>query len=487
MLATCSASGSPCTADPVQAAALWSAPLNLAAIGCTSTQTSCVGAGKYIEEFLGCYTNTCTNPDLYADASPSSYISASTAPMQLWNSDNEAIPLNQLTSTVGELHADCANYRFTVLPGNQHAESYSSLALTSTISFLTSELGSSPPTLGCSTNPPWTDAATAFDPDLGSSGEIVAFGGCCNTNGSLLNTTRVLTDGSWETINPSTKPPARIGASMAWDPALGEVVMFGGETVPSGYNQALDDTWAFNGTNWAQLTTKGGPPADRSEAALAYDNNTDELVLYGGQTPLTDAGNSMSLGDTWTLASSGSTNTWTEVETSSSTVPALYGASMATDPVSGDPILFGGDVANTSCDVSCLDLQNATYEWTGVSGGWTVDDSTDVPPVREFASMAAVGGSSPGLVLFGGLNGTTVTVNGQSTNDDSLESDTWTWQDGQWSNPTPGKSPPAVYGANIAASPVSGDLASLSGGFTGGDTLVQTTYGWTGSTWVTNP
>jgi hypothetical protein len=473
MLATCDAAGSPCTTSPVQAAATWSGPVNLASLGCTASQ-GCIGAGVDIEGFLGCYINTCKST--YTDASPSSYVTSSTAPMMMWNSDNEAIPLSQLTGMIGELNSPCDNgYRFTVLPGNQHAESYSNLALPDTISFFQSELVTSPPKLGCSTKPPWTDAATAFDPDVGTSGEIVAFGGCCNANGTLLDTTRVDTDGSWQTITPSTTPPARIGASMAWDPALGEVVMFGGETATGDYNTALNDLWAFNGTNWAKLTTTGGPPAVRSEAAMAYDTNTGQMVLYGGESPLTATANSMADPDTWTLTSSGGTNTWTEVLPTNGTVPALYGASMATDPGSGDPILFGGNVTSSTCNVSCFDLQNGTYEWTGT--GWAAFSGT-APSPREFASMTAVGSPSPDLVLFGGL-----AAPGGS---EALQSDTWTWADG-WFDAKPTNHPPASYDANIAASPLSGYQAILSGGFTGGDTLVTTTYGWTAAVWVKNP
>ena len=474
MLATCGAPGSPCTTSPVQAAATWSGPVNLASLGCTASQ-GCIGAGGDIDGFLGCYINTCRS--LYTDASPTSYVTSGTAPMLMWNSDNEIIPLSQLTGMIGKLSSSCGNgYRFTVLPGNQHAESYSNLALPGTISFLAGELVASPPTLGCGTSPPWTDAATAFDPDLGSSGEIVAFGGCCNANGTLLNSTRVLTSGSWQTVKPSTKPPARIGASMAWDPALGEVVMFGGETATGDYNTALSDLWAFNGTNWSKVATTGGPPAARSEAAMAYDTNNGQMVLYGGESPLTATKNSLSDPDTWTLTSSGGTSTWTEVLATNGVTPALYGASMATDPGSGDPILFGGDVATSSCAVSCFDLQNGSYEWTGA--GWTALPG-GAPSPREFASMTAVGGSSPGLVLFGGL-----TAPGGTP---TLQPDTWTWVNGTWSNPKPKNHPPARYDANMAESPVSPYQAIASAGFTGGNTLVTTTYGWTGTVWVKNP
>ncbi|HLG92667.1 MAG TPA: hypothetical protein VKY15_06770, partial [Acidimicrobiales bacterium] len=60
---------------------------------------------------------------------------------------------------------------------------------------------------------------------------------------------------TWAQQFPATSPPVRDGASMAYDPAIGKVVLFGGEN-PS----FLGDTWTYDGT-WAQQFPATSPPA----------------------------------------------------------------------------------------------------------------------------------------------------------------------------------------------------------------------------------
>ncbi len=76
---------------------------------------------------------------------------------------------------------------------------------------------------------------------------------------------------------------------MAYDPAAGQLVLFGGETT----NNYLNDTWTWNGTTWTQFNPANSPPI-RYGASMAYDNRTSQLVLFGGS-------NSVGwLKDTWT-------------------------------------------------------------------------------------------------------------------------------------------------------------------------------------------
>ncbi|HLG92666.1 MAG TPA: hypothetical protein VKY15_06765 [Acidimicrobiales bacterium] len=81
---------------------------------------------------------------------------------------------------------------------------------------------------------------------------------------------------------------------MAWDAALGEVVIFGGDNMGV---QDLGDTWTYNGTTWAQQSPANSPPA-RTVAAMDYDPAVGGLVLFGGF----GSGGSQDLGDTWTYA-----------------------------------------------------------------------------------------------------------------------------------------------------------------------------------------
>ncbi len=93
---------------------------------------------------------------------------------------------------------------------------------------------------------------------------------------------------NWTKLSPATSPTARFGATMAYDPATGDMVLFGGYN--AGY---LADTWTWNGTTWTKLSPATSPTA-RYGAAMAYDPATGNMVLFGG------AGKSGYLADTWT-------------------------------------------------------------------------------------------------------------------------------------------------------------------------------------------
>ncbi len=82
--------------------------------------------------------------------------------------------------------------------------------------------------------------------------------------------------------------PVRAFATIAYHPGLGPLVLFGGRTAKYSrdrYNSDLSDTWAWDGRDWLQLSPRGVPPAPRRAAAMAYDSKRARLVLFGGRTP----------------------------------------------------------------------------------------------------------------------------------------------------------------------------------------------------------
>jgi hypothetical protein len=91
---------------------------------------------------------------------------------------------------------------------------------------------------------------------------------------------------------------------MAFDPAIGEVIVFGGMNHygDSEYN----DTWAWNGSYWHQIDNAGnvacgnimggtactGSPSARDTISMALDPATNQIVMNGGGGQ----------NDTWTAA-----------------------------------------------------------------------------------------------------------------------------------------------------------------------------------------
>jgi hypothetical protein len=75
---------------------------------------------------------------------------------------------------------------------------------------------------------------------------------------------------AWTQQSPNVSPSARDAATMTYDAATGDTVLFGGETVLNGpdLNEYLNDTWVWNGATWAEQFPATSPSA-RAGASMA--------------------------------------------------------------------------------------------------------------------------------------------------------------------------------------------------------------------------
>jgi len=96
--------------------------------------------------------------------------------------------------------------------------------------------------------------------------------------------------GHWTLKSPQTSPPARAQGGMAYSPAAGAPVLFGGLDTTS-----FGDTWTWDGADWVQQSTTG-QPAVRSGQAMATGPNGDAVMFGGAAATL--------LGDTWSWTGS---------------------------------------------------------------------------------------------------------------------------------------------------------------------------------------
>ena len=252
--------------------------------------------------------------------------------------------------------------------------------------------------------PNWTKQAPATSPSarVGASmaydaatGNMILFGGKLPGNGQVYNGTWIWDGTTWTRQFPKISPPARFGASMAYDAATSTVVLFGGL---SSSGRAFGDTWTWNGTAWAKQALATSP-LTRGAASMAYDAATSTVVLFGG------FGRARYLGDTWTWDGT----TWTRRAPATSP-PAREGASMAYDAATSNVVLFGGDNAFTPV------VFNGTWIWDGTT--WTRQFPKTSPAAREAASMAYDAATS-NVVLFGGEPATGPAFG-----------DTWIWGSG---------------------------------------------------------
>ena len=132
------------------------------------------------------------------------------------------------------------------------------------------------------------------------------------------------------------KPSPRGYISMAYDSESRQVILFGGATGdefdPANYS---GETWAFDLTNqtWTEMKPLESPGPKGTTGSMVYDSESDRVILFGG----TRTRNSTSR-ETW--AYDYNTNTWTQMKARG---PAKHlGAVIAYDAESDRVILFGG-------------------------------------------------------------------------------------------------------------------------------------------------
>jgi len=191
-------------------------------------------------------------------------------------------------------------------------------------------------------------------------------------------------------------PPARYGHAMAYDSQSGRLVLFGGGSSSAGVLLLLNDTWAydFNTSTWTDMSPAIAPPA-RYGHAMAYDSESDRVILFGGWS----YGNAV-FNDTW--AYDFNTNTWNEVSPKSSPLARSLHV-MAYDSESDRVILFGG---YSSC---CLGITlGDTWAYDFNTNTWTAMNPAVAPGPRESSAMA-YDSRSDRVILFGGYGGSNET------------------------------------------------------------------------------
>jgi PKD domain len=264
-------------------------------------------------------------------------------------------------------------------------------------------------------------AAMTFDANS-SAQYVVMFGG--EGADGVLGDTWTYRGGVWSNVTPNpitvtNSPPARFGASMAYDAADGYVVLFGGATGPyaGSTSPLLNDTWAFKGGGWTELCSACGP-SPRVDASMAAVGPTGGVDLFGGLGGA--SGQYKPLGDTWSFIG----GAWTVLAPASSPSPR-FDAGLSLDPTSNDLVLFGGCAQTQPTSLpTCATVLNDT--WGFSSGSWTLlaQGSSSTPPGR-WATGFESGPVADGPLLFGGLSAS------------GLLSDTWEEKSGSWIDYTP--------------------------------------------------
>src|SRR5437667_94240 len=195
--------------------------------------------------------------------------------------------------------------------------------------------------------------AMAYDSE---SDRVILFGG--SGNGDVLNDTWAydFNMNTWTDMDPAVRPPPRYGHAMAYDLQSDRVILFSGYGLNGNY---FDDTWAydFNANKWTNKDPLPKPPM-RYCHATAYDAQSDRVILFGGDL----AGGLFN--DTW--AYDFNTNAWTDMAPGLSP-PATLCDAMAYDSESDRVILFGGYVSGVGVSNDTWAYNFNTNTWTDMN------------------------------------------------------------------------------------------------------------------------
>jgi hypothetical protein len=311
-------------------------------------------------------------------------------------------------------------------------------------------------------------------------------------------------------------PSNRAYTVMAWDPATQQVVLFGGGGF-AGLNGPLNisaETWTFTNGSWTELHPLQSPPPTFM-ASMAYDPNQGALILFGGlipgnvsiETTTVSNGTNVTVWHTaydWdrSVVPTGATWEWIDGDWVNVTGPngpsARSLASLATDPVDGGVVLFGGLRENASAAIteytfpgnnswawnfSSQALVTLGDTWTFTNGSWTnlTASLTASPPTLEDAGFAD-DPSAAAAVLFGGASGA-CSAGMWGICGWALENETWLYGRSGWSElGSSSGSPPAATGPALAYVSGPGALLLFGGATSSGE--YGETWEFAGEAWT---
>ncbi len=192
-------------------------------------------------------------------------------------------------------------------------------------------------------------------------------------------------------------PGARSGSAMAFDIVQGVMVLFGGDVHVGGGSlvPAPDNsTWSYDGTSWRQLTVTGTLPPARSKHTMAYDPELGRVLLFGG----TDGGAQL-----WSFEFTGpATGAWHRHADLPSAGRKDH--MMAYDGTRGRLVVVGGVKEGTSgvriVDKTVYPATREVWEWDHLS--WS--RGPDAPEFRQgpYRDQFAVGGPAVGALGWHG-------------------------------------------------------------------------------------
>ncbi|MCI4322472.1 MAG: hypothetical protein L3K03_00360 [Thermoplasmata archaeon] len=271
--------------------------------------------------------------------------------------------------------------------------------------------------------------------------------------------------GGSEASPPAPFVPARsMVATPPSSPSVAPIVERAGPTFPSAIACALAPVpgcpaltdraplvphpLASGPSSWLNLTPNPYPvsyPSARLGAEMTYDPGDSRTLLFGG------LGNDYEFAnDLWSFSAGNWTNLTAASPCSATSCPSPRAyAGFAYDLRNKEAVVFGG------LGIVAGHLAALGDTWVDARGAWTnVTATAGTPPSPRFDASMSYTSAEGYVVLFGG-----------STINSTFLSDTWTFENGRWSNITANETdePGARAGAAFGDSPTG--YALLFGGY----------------------
>jgi hypothetical protein len=201
-------------------------------------------------------------------------------------------------------------------------------------------------------------------------------------------------------------PPGRSSHSAVYDPNSQQMIIFGGQSITGA---DLNDVWlgqtaSNQDDSFTGEAPSGSVPEARHGHIATYDSAHNRMTIFGG-----GSGSATCLNDSWILSGANGqsgTPSWI-VLTPSGTAPAprIYAGGVY-DPNTNSMIVFGGNNCSAGYFNDVWVLSNANGE-SGASAWTQLTPSGTAPSVRESAS-AVYDSNNNILTIYGGdANGTT--------------------------------------------------------------------------------
>jgi hypothetical protein len=258
--------------------------------------------------------------------------------------------------------------------------------------------------------------------------------------------------GRWLQRFPINKPTGRSAQSMVFDSARSRVVMFGGRAEPVDRDALpvyLNDTWVWKDENWTKIESAENP-GPRHYSGMAYDNDRDVIVLYGGNEYAADGKSTQAGYETWEFDGS----QWHFINKDAVKVAKPL---LQYDPVHHEMLMIGLDQSG---------LQRVQYRYNPTSHEWVAYPSATVLPTCVNEGNFLFQEHTGRLTFFGGVC-TTSTPSAEEvfewdgTNWVKLTTSVTTRGIGQAAAYDPLRDTIVAYGGSSTATPILGSFTVL--------------------------